>query len=232
MGRFDRNNSSSGRRSGGNSFDRDRGQTTMHPAICDQCGKDCQVPFKPSGDKPIFCSSCFEQQGSGGGRDGRRDNNRRSFGESRDRGDRGNNRGDRGNRSDRGDRGDREMFSAVCDDCGKDCQVPFNPSSDKPIYCSRCFENRGNSHDTVRASNSGCNCDKQEAKLEQIMDKLDLLISALESKKTPVVKEVVKKETEKKETVKKVVKKKAVKKEPVKKETTKKTKTVKKAKKE
>lgn len=45
----------------------------MHDAVCDECGKDCQVPFRPSGDKPIYCSDCFEQKG---GRDGGRDGGR------------------------------------------------------------------------------------------------------------------------------------------------------------
>ena len=36
--------------------------------------------------------------------------------------------------------GDREMFDAVCDDCGRDCQFPFRPTSGKPIFCSECFE--------------------------------------------------------------------------------------------
>ncbi|MBT7499494.1 MAG: hypothetical protein HN679_02255, partial [Candidatus Pacebacteria bacterium] len=30
------------------------------------------------------------------------------------------------------------------DDCGNDCKLPFRPSSGKPVYCSQCFENRGN----------------------------------------------------------------------------------------
>jgi CxxC-x17-CxxC domain-containing protein len=33
-----------------------------------------------------------------------------------------------------------QMFSAVCDKCGADCQVPFRPSGEKPVYCSNCFE--------------------------------------------------------------------------------------------
>jgi CxxC-x17-CxxC domain-containing protein len=43
---------------------------------------------------------------------------------------------------DRG-RADHQMFDAVCDECGKNCQVPFQPTSGKPIYCSECFEKRG-----------------------------------------------------------------------------------------
>ena len=48
-------------------FDRSE-RPMMHDAVCSQCGNDCQVPFKPNGRKPIFCSKCFEkQEGAGGG---------------------------------------------------------------------------------------------------------------------------------------------------------------------
>src|SRR5690348_6218055 len=42
-----------------------------------------------------------------------------------------------------GGRGTREMFSATCSSCGKEAQVPFQPSGDKPVYCSDCFQQRG-----------------------------------------------------------------------------------------
>ena len=41
----------------------------------------------------------------------------------------------------RGD-GTREMFDAVCAECGKPCKVPFQPREDRPVYCSDCFANR------------------------------------------------------------------------------------------
>ena len=41
------------------------------------------------------------------------------------------------------DRGPREMFSATCSSCGQEAQVPFQPSGDKPVYCSTCFQQRG-----------------------------------------------------------------------------------------
>ena len=37
------------------------------------------------------------------------------------------------------DRGPREMFSATCSNCGKEAQVPFRPTSGKPVYCADCF---------------------------------------------------------------------------------------------
>ena len=42
-----------------------------------------------------------------------------------------------------GGRRQREMFSATCSSCGKEAQVPFQPSGDKPVYCSDCFQQRG-----------------------------------------------------------------------------------------
>ncbi|MBI4287827.1 MAG: zinc-ribbon domain containing protein [Chloroflexi bacterium] len=33
----------------------------------------------------------------------------------------------------------RRMFSAVCAECGKATQVPFEPRGDKPVYCGDCF---------------------------------------------------------------------------------------------
>lgn len=47
----------------------ERREREMFPAVCAQCGKDTQVPFQPSGDKPVYCSDCFSaQRSSGGGR--------------------------------------------------------------------------------------------------------------------------------------------------------------------
>jgi len=46
-----------------------RGPREMHPATCAQCGKETEVPFRPSGDRPVYCSDCFSkrpQQSSGG----------------------------------------------------------------------------------------------------------------------------------------------------------------------
>lgn len=50
-----------------------------------------------------------------------------------------------------GDDRPREMFKAVCSNCGKDCEVPFRPTTGKPVYCSDCFEKMGGrSADTGR----------------------------------------------------------------------------------
>ncbi len=84
MGDFNRNRRPSG-----------RGSFEMFNVVCDECGEECQVPFKPSGDKPVYCSRCFEKhdpkndrQGDRGFRSERRfddSRGRRDFGSSRSR---------------------------------------------------------------------------------------------------------------------------------------------------
>jgi len=39
-----------------------RGEREMHSATCASCGKEALVPFVPRGDKPVYCSDCFQQQ--------------------------------------------------------------------------------------------------------------------------------------------------------------------------
>ena len=38
-----------------------RSQRQMFPATCAQCGKETQVPFQPRGDKPVYCSDCYNK---------------------------------------------------------------------------------------------------------------------------------------------------------------------------
>lgn len=52
MKNFNRDN----RPGGGGDFNRQ-----MHKAICSNCGKECEVPFKPTGSKPVFCRDCFKK---------------------------------------------------------------------------------------------------------------------------------------------------------------------------
>ena len=55
--------------------------------------------------------------------------------------------------SDRGSRGPVEMHQAICDNCRKNCEVPFRPTSGKPIFCSDCFQNNRGS-DSRRPTSS------------------------------------------------------------------------------
>ena len=39
----------------------DRPQREMHEAICAECGVTTQVPFRPSGDRPVYCRDCYSK---------------------------------------------------------------------------------------------------------------------------------------------------------------------------
>lgn len=164
-------------------------------------------------------------------------------------GDRGGNRGggfkkpwekDGGRGGDRGDRREVTMHKTVCSECGNSCEVPFKPSSDKPVYCDNCFSNkrdnrnddrgdRGNFKNQTRAegrlrkpdyvstprheNNDNSDIKKQ---LSDISNKLDNLVKVLEMSFTEKVSTKETKTTSpKKEVTKKVTAKKEVKKEKV-----------------
>lgn len=57
---------------GGGGGSRMGGSREMHDATCSACGKNCQVPFVPSGEKPVYCSDCFQGQRSGSSSGGSR----------------------------------------------------------------------------------------------------------------------------------------------------------------
>jgi CxxC-x17-CxxC domain-containing protein len=41
---------------------RDRGPREMFAATCSSCGREAQVPFRPNGMKPVYCSDCFSNR--------------------------------------------------------------------------------------------------------------------------------------------------------------------------
>ncbi len=49
-------------------------------------------------------------------------------------------RGNFGGGSNQGQGGERQMYPAVCAECGCETQVPFAPRSDRPVYCRDCFQ--------------------------------------------------------------------------------------------
>jgi CxxC-x17-CxxC domain-containing protein len=99
------------------------GKPAMHKAVCDECGNLCEVPFKPSNDRPVFCNNCFKKDGN--------PNLKRS--------------GEKNYRDRDFDRDSRPgMHKATCDECGNTCEVPFRPSNDKPVFCNNCFKKDGN----------------------------------------------------------------------------------------
>ncbi len=50
---------------GGSSYSSyDRPQRQMYSATCARCGKEARVPFEPRGDKPVYCSDCYQPRQS------------------------------------------------------------------------------------------------------------------------------------------------------------------------
>lgn len=144
---------------GGRSFDRRGGfnrgggsdHHEMHKAVCSECGKSCEVPFRPSGDKPVYCSDCFKAKD--------KSNPNRSF--------------DRG--FGKTDFHKKNMFHAICSRCGKGCEVPFRPTGDKPVLCSACF----NMDHNQNRFEDGKGKEKTDGQLKTINEKLDKILRQL-----------------------------------------------------
>lgn len=161
---------------GGRSFGRrdDRGPAEMHEATCNECRKSCQVPFKPNGRKPVYCSDCFKRD-EGGERErpqyGERE--RPQYGERE--------RPQFGSRFEHSSFDEKRMHTATCDTCGNSCEVPFRPTGKKPIYCHNCFGKNAGSAPMAMANNGGNsgNTAHLEAELKRINEKLDAIIEVL-----------------------------------------------------
>ncbi len=38
------------------------GPREMHKATCSECGQECEVPFKPTEGKPVYCRECYRSK--------------------------------------------------------------------------------------------------------------------------------------------------------------------------
>jgi CxxC-x17-CxxC domain-containing protein len=154
MGNYNRDDRSGDRR---NFKRRDFGsrggdRSEMNPAVCSKCGKNCEVPFKPTGERPVYCSDCFRTN---------RSSDSHSSG---------------GMNSGRSSYNDRPMYDAVCDKCGSNCKLPFQPKGGKPVYCSRCFDDvGGGKEERGKGQNSN------NLQYEQMNSKLDKILKILSS---------------------------------------------------
>ncbi|MBT3416614.1 hypothetical protein HON86_02395 [Candidatus Woesearchaeota archaeon] len=61
-----------------------------------------------------------------------------------------------------------EKTTVTCDDCKEKCEVPFKPTSNKPIFCDNCFKKNKDQKDN-----------KHIKELELINEKLDKIMVAL-----------------------------------------------------
>ena len=141
MGNFNRD-TNSGRRGG---F---ANRNEIFKATCSSCGRECDLPFKPNGSRPVYCRDCFRKnspQESGGRRD--------SFQE-------------------RGNNADRPMYDAVCANCGDKCKVPFIPREGKDTLCSNCFEQKGGDPRRTNNAQGSMQMADIQAKLDRILELL------------------------------------------------------------
>lgn len=186
-----RGGSSYGRR---DSFDRGSDRPAMFDAVCAQCGANCQVPFRPNGRKEVFCSKCFETNAGGSSRESR------DFG-----GSRGGRDGGFPKRDNTGTYfADKQMFNAICDGCGDNCKIPFEPRNGKPVFCSSCFAKNNGGDDRPRRSESSSYSrpspvTSSNIDLDAINVKLDKIIRLLTPKESAKAdaKEVAKEMTSK-----------------------------------
>ncbi|MFH1823288.1 MAG: CxxC-x17-CxxC domain-containing protein [archaeon] len=50
---------------GSSSYGGNRREIQKTKVTCSECGQECEVPFKPTSNKPVYCSACFSKQGGG-----------------------------------------------------------------------------------------------------------------------------------------------------------------------
>jgi len=96
--------------------------------------------------------------------------------------------------------GKSRMFSAVCSDCGDNCEVPFKPTGDKPVLCSRCFGHSGRGSGgpkrefrpqrfEERPKATGPSNEELKIQIEKLNAKLDRILKILAPVVTPEAKE-------------------------------------------
>jgi CxxC-x17-CxxC domain-containing protein len=51
--------------SGGGGYGESRSRREFFSAVCSNCGREARVPFQPRGDRPVYCSECFQQINAG-----------------------------------------------------------------------------------------------------------------------------------------------------------------------
>ena len=44
------------------SRNQDRAPREMHKVTCSDCGQETEVPFKPDGERPVYCQDCYKKR--------------------------------------------------------------------------------------------------------------------------------------------------------------------------
>ena len=89
-----------------------------------------------------------------------------------------NSRNDRDSRNSRNDRRE-ESATVTCADCGTECEVPFVPRTDRPVYCSDCFRQNKpqDSRDDRRRESSRDERRSKKSKNEKFLKKQESFYS-------------------------------------------------------
>lgn len=80
--------------------------------------------------------------------------------------------------SDHKTRRDMQPTKVTCSSCNQECEVPFKPTSNKPLFCTECFSKKGR----VDSRGSGRDRDSKSSNkgLDEINKKLDKIMTALD----------------------------------------------------
>lgn len=85
-----------------------------YTSTCAECAKECEVPFKPTGRKPVLCAKCFNKDGTAyADKPWMRGAERIAT--------------------------KKPMHAATCDRCSTACEVPFEPVPGRAVYCASCL---------------------------------------------------------------------------------------------
>lgn len=88
----------------------------------------------------------------------------------------------------RRDTSDRTMYRTTCAKCGNDCEVPFKPTGERPVYCNQCFDRNRNSEPrrSDDRNSSGFSEDKYKKQFDALNWKLDKILKIISPVVTPV----------------------------------------------
>jgi CxxC-x17-CxxC domain-containing protein len=97
---------------------------------------------------------------------------------------------------------DRPMFRTTCSKCGNDCEVPFRPTGERPVYCSKCFEEnrssdsrrpddrndrgRYNNFENKNENRNGNSDGQYKKQFEILNQKLDKILKIISPTSAPV----------------------------------------------
>lgn len=74
----------------------------------------------------------------------------------------------------------RQMYDAVCSQCGNRCKVPFRPTGSKPVFCSDCFEKQNGGSSPRRDDRSPSPRFNNDQSITKLTDRIETLNNKLD----------------------------------------------------